>query len=228
MTTWVNVEPSSPEAQMFATEWLEEFQKQSLRWRWEDRCGVCGQHVDCEAQRGSRCGNFGLIQIHGVEMTQTEIEDSFASLGGIAALVLLQDLKLVHTQPHISETGSAELMEPQVCSWCCAWRAWATGRLPRFRNGAKLLGAWLARNNSDQQCPDGLEMEVLISTRLHRLLQVLRNAATATEKVLVVAPTAIVCYLLWRVLCFTEPAWAVTCRSGFSVAELDARLLDEG
>ena len=54
------------------------------------------------------------------------------------------------------------------------------------------------------------------------------DPATATEKVLVVAPTAIVCYLLWRVLCFTEPAWAVTCRSGFSVAELDARLLDEG
>jgi hypothetical protein len=54
------------------------------------------------------------------------------------------------------------------------------------------------------------------------------DPATATEKVLVVAPTAIVCYLLWRVLCFTEIAWAVTCRSGFSLAELDARLLDEG
>jgi hypothetical protein len=226
MTMWVKVEPSSPEVQLFATQWQKEFHNLSLCWRWEDRCGACPRPVGCEGQLGKPCGNSGPIQIHGVEITQTEIEDGFASIGGVAALVLLQDLNLVCTQLHSSGTAPEDLVQTELCSRCCAWRAWSARTLPRFRSGAALLGAWLGRSFSDQQCPDRVEMEVLISTRLHRLFEVLQKAAKATEKVLVIAPTAIVCYLLWRVLCFTEPAWALTCRNHLSEAELRARLLD--
>ena len=130
------------------------------------------------------------------------------TIGGIAGLIYIQEMPIECTCPMFTDL---KRLSEELCPRCRSWRRWiddcSNELLERCWCVAEsLVGGGIQEltvvASSTEDCDD-----LVLSRRTRKLLEALKRHVAAGEQVLVIAPNGITCYVLWRVLDFTQPAW---------------------